>query len=305
VDKAPVLVIAFNRPGLAAQVFDVLRVAKPDKLFFAVDGPRVGNTEDAELVQAVRSLVSGIGWDCEVRTLFPATNLGCKVAVSQAISWFFEYVEAGIILEDDCVPHLSFFPFSEELLIRFRHDERVMMISGDNFQEGAPQTSHSYYFSRYTHTWGWATWRRAWRLYDHGMKAWPERRNTGWLRDVLGDAGAVRYWGKIFEETWLEKNSAWDYRWIFSAWVNNGLTVLPSVNLVSNIGFGAAATNTQIHDRSIAALEVSEMGFPLSHPDFVVRNARADAFMQRKVFRTPAYWRILAHRLRQSILGRE
>ena len=303
--SVPVLLLAFNRPLTTSKVFEALRVARPTKLFFAVDGPRQGKPGDAALVQAVQALITEVDWPCQLETLFRSENRGCKTAVSEAISWFFDNVEEGIVLEDDCIPHPSFFPFVEELLCRFRDDERVMMISGDNFQRGAPRSEHSYYFSRYAHVWGWATWRRAWRQYDHRMTCWPEMKRGNWLLDVLGDRNAADYWGKIFEDTYSDRNTSWAYRWIFSTWAQSGLTILPNENLVSNIGFGEFATNTHHHDDSIEALKVFEMAFPLKHPPFVIRDARADGFTQSTLFRTTPRWRILASRIRHAALGRK
>lgn len=300
----PVLVLAFNRPGLTSKVFDALRLAKTPKLFFAVDGPRPGKIEDAAQVSAVQALIADVDWPCEIETLFRSVNLGCKTAVSEAISWFFDKVEEGIVLEDDCIPHESFFPFVEELLCRFRDDERVMMISGDNFQRGEPRADYSYYFSRYAHVWGWATWRRAWQRYDHGMTAWPEIKREGWLLDVLDDATASDYWGNIFEETYAERNKSWAYRWMFSTWTQSGLTVLPNVNLVSNIGFGEFATNTLQHNDSISALAVAEMIFPLKHPAFIIRDAKADALTQRTIFYIPPRWRRIASKIYRSVFPR-
>ncbi len=285
--------LAFNRPDTTAKVLQSLRVVHPDRVFFAVDGPRGGVEGERERVLEVQRLAESIDWDCEVRTLFRNGNLGCKVAVSQAISWFFDSVEAGIVLEDDCIAHPSFFPFAAELLQRFREDARVCMISGDNFQFGRHHTPYSYYFSRYTHIWGWATWRRAWRLYDHAMALWPELRDRGWLQDVLEDSGAASYWSRIFETTWADRNASWAYRWIFCAWANGALTVLPSGNLVSNIGFGGAATHTLNRRNKFASLPLEAMSFPLRHPPDVIRDASADSFTQRHMFTIP-WWRRLA-----------
>ncbi|HWQ37914.1 MAG TPA: glycosyltransferase family 2 protein, partial [Burkholderiales bacterium] len=245
---------------------------------------------------AVRRLVEKIDWPCRVDTLFREANLGCKKAVSEAITWFFDQVQAGVILEDDCVPHPSFFPFAAELLDRYRDDERICMISGDNFLFGQRRTPYSYYFSRYTHIWGWASWRRAWALYDHGMTLWPELREGGWLMDILGEAAAARYWSAIFDATHADLNSSWAYRWTFAAWASSSLTVIPAVNLVSNIGFGEAATHTVNRSNRFAALPVSEMVFPLSHPPYVIRNDRADRFTQKRMF-TTAWWRRAAGRI--------
>jgi hypothetical protein len=286
----PVLILAFNRPDTARRVLESVRCARPSLVFLAVDGPRLNKSGEADRVAKVRALAELVDWGGEVRTLFRKENLGCKLAVSQAISWFFSEVEAGIILEDDCIAHPTFFPFAAELLERYRDDQRIAMISGDNFQHGRRRTDYSYYFSRYTHIWGWATWRRAWQLYDHRMSAWPELRDGGWLADMLGDGRAVDYWRRIFEETHSERNSSWAYRWTFAAWSQSGLTILPNGNLVSNIGFGEAATHTVGHDKSLSSLGLSEMAFPLKHPPYVIRDAGADAFTQSRVFSAPTLW---------------
>lgn len=293
----PVLLLAFNRPDTTRRVIESLRSVAPGLVYFAVDGPRTGKREENEQVAAVRGLTDVIDWDCDVRTLFREKNLGCKIAVSEAISWFFDNVEAGIILEDDCVAHPSFFPYSAELLERYRDDERIFMISGDNFQFGRKRFEHSYYFSRYTHIWGWATWRRAWRLYDHRMSRWPELRDRGWLLDILEDRVAADYWRRIFDDTFGERNSSWAYRWTYSAWVNDALTILPCVNLVSNIGFGDVATHTRDRKNRLAALPVEEMRLPLRHPDRVIREARADTITQRTVFASPPLWKRIAKKI--------
>jgi len=293
----PVLIVAFNRPGTTTRVLEALRLIKPARVFFAVDGPRADRQGEKEQVAAVRRLADTIDWDCDVRTLFREKNLGCKTAVSEAITWFFDNVEAGIILEDDCVAHPSFFPFAAELLGHYRDDERVLMISGDNFQPGRQRSEYSYYFSRYTHIWGWAAWRRAWLLYDHRMSRWPELRAQGWLLDILKDRVAADYWTQIFDDTFAERNSSWAYRWTYSAWVNDALTILPSVNLVSNIGFGDVATHTRDRKNKLAALPVEEMRLPLRHPERVIRETRADAITQRTVFASPPWWKRIAKKI--------
>jgi hypothetical protein len=280
----PVLILAFNRPDTTRAVIECLRAIRPAHVYLAVDGPRTDRPGEAAQVGAVQALAQAIDWPCRVETLFRRVNRGCKLAVSEALSWFFERVDAGIVLEDDCLAHPSFFPFAAELLERFHDDERVMMISGDNFQFGQRRTPYSYYFSRHTHIWGWASWRRAWKRYDHRMQLWPQLRDGGWLSDVLGDRAAVNYWTRIFEQTYREENSSWAYRWTFAAWVNHALTVLPSVNLVSNIGFGDDATHTTRRNNPLAALPAVAMSFPLAHPPFVIRDAEADRHTEALAF---------------------
>lgn len=300
----PVLVIAFNRPNMTARVIAALRAVRPRTLCLAVDGPRSDRPSERGQVLEVQRLADTVDWDCDVRTLFRTENLGCKIAVSEAISWFFDQFEAGIVLEDDCVAHPSFFPYAAELLERYRNDERICMVSGDNFQFGRQRTGYSYYFSMHTHIWGWASWRRAWRLYDHGMSLWPELRDGGWLEDLLGERAAAAYWTRKFDDTHAERNSSWAYRWTFAAWAHSRLTVLPNVNLVTNIGFGDAATHTLSRWNRLAALPVDEMVFPLKHPPFTIRDAHADRFTQRRVFGYGAWPRRLAGALWRRLQGR-
>lgn len=301
----PVLVLAFNRPDVTEKVFAAIHRVRPERLFFAVDGARVGRDDEAAQVRAVRELKNTVDWPCEVRTLFRDANLGCKIAVSEAISWFFDAVESGIVLEDDCVADPSFFEFAAQLLDRYRDDKRVWMISGDNFQLGRERTQYSYYASRFTHIWGWASWRRSWRLYDHAMSRWPELRDAGWLERYLGDRVAAHYWTRIFDATHEERNASWAYRWTWSAWVNDALTLIPAVNLVSNIGFGGRATHTLRRKNPFAALPAEAMPFPLKHPPSLERNAAADAFTQSTMFRNPPLWRRLAARSLRMLRGIE
>jgi hypothetical protein len=243
------------------------------------DGPRADHPDDAEKCAAARAVVERVDWDCEVLTNFSDTNMGCRRRVSSGLDWVFGRGKEAIILEDDCLPHATFFRFCEELLDRFRDDERVMAISGDSFQFGESRSEHSYYYSRYPHCWGWASWRRAWRHYDEEMELWPLIRDGDWLRDILGDRRAVKYWTRILDRSYVGHFDTWDYGWTLACWVQSGLTILPTVNLVSNIGFGAQATHTKVKGR-LAEVPTYPMVFPLRHPPLVIRDAQADRFTQ-------------------------
>ncbi len=283
--QSPLLFLVFNRPETTERVFATIRQARPTRLYIAGDGPRPDKEGEAELVRRVREIVTAVDWDCEVRTLFRDHNLGCKMAVSGAISWFFEQEEEGIILEDDCVPHHSFFPFCSELLQKYRHDTRVMAISGDNFQDGNQRTAHSYYFSRYFHCWGWASWRRAWSLYDGDMSSWPAFKSSDLLNDLANNEESfVNYWTNLFDSFKDGKIDTWDYPFLYACWVNSGLTILSNVNLVTNIGFDEVATHTKDKNCVLSSLPVQEIAFPLSHPPFMIRDALADAYTERNVF---------------------
>jgi hypothetical protein len=229
-------------------------------------------------------IVEHIDWDCEVFRNYAASNLGCRSRVASGITWVFEHVEHAIILEEDCIPHPSFFAYCQDLLSYYRHDERIMHIGGDNFQWGRQRGPYSYYFSRYNHVWGWATWRRAWQYYDMDMKHWPRLRDTQWLLDILGDAAAAQYWRDIFDRTSAHTIDTWDYQWIFACWAQHGLAIVPNTNLISNIGFGSGATHTMARASRLTSLPTSKMTFPLSHPPCVVRDLRADQFTFGHVF---------------------
>ncbi len=283
--KTAVLFLIFNRPYTTKQVFKAIREAKPHRLYVAADGPRADKSGEHEKCEQVRQIATQVDWDCEVKTLFRDKNLGCRVGVSSAIDWFFDNEEEGIILEDDCLPSQSFFWFCEELLERYRVDMRIMVVSGDNFQKGLARNEFSYYFSRFNHCWGWASWRRAWSYYEKDMQSWPYIRDNDYMQDILSDKKAVKYWSKIFETAYRNKIDSWAYRWTFSCWIQNGLTVLPNVNLVSNIGFDGDATHTKTVSK-IAMILALEITFPLKHPPTMIRDYVADRRTDLNVVRT-------------------
>ena len=279
--RTAVLFLVFNRPDTTKQVFEAIRQAKPPKLYVAADGQREDKPGEGEKCEQVRRIATQVEWDCEVKTLFREKNLGCRVGVSSAIDWFFENVEEGIILEDDCLPSLSFFWFCEELLERYRGDMRIMAVSGDNFQKAPARNEFSYYFSRFNHCWGWASWRRAWLHYEKDMQSWPYIRDNDYMQDILSDKTAVKYWGEIFEIAYRNKIDSWAYRWTFSCWMQNGLTVLPNVNLVSNIGFSGDATHTTGEDCAYTKMPVFNLSFPLKHQKLMIRDDWADHYTQK------------------------
>jgi hypothetical protein len=280
-----ILLLIFNRPEHTRLVLDAIRKVKPKKLYISSDGPKTNNSDSAELVNKVRNMAEAVDWDCEVKTNYHKQNLGCRVAVSTGIDWFFEHEEEGIILEDDCLPDQSFFRFCTELLSYYRDDKRIMCISGDNFQQGRSVTCHSYYFSKYNHCWGWATWRRAWAHYDKDMTLWAEFKNNYGLQAWSdGSSTFIQYWERIFDKVAAGKIDSWAYRWTFSCWLNHGLTCLPNRNLVENIGFENNATHTNAVTDWQKKHLVSELQFPLSHPDIISRNYTADKFTDHTVF---------------------
>lgn len=242
--NTPILFLIFNRPETTAKNFENIRKQQPKFLFIAADGPRQNKPNDIELCAATRNVVSNIDWDCEVKTLFRDNNLGCGVAPAEAITWFFDNVEQGIILEDDIDTDPSFFTFCEEMLNYYKNDDKVMHISGSYFFTGWPTepTNASYYFTRQIHGWGWATWKRAWQYYDYDMKAWPTANSVEQLKSYYGDN--YLFWERLFSGTHHKGNDIWDYQWMFTVYNRNGLSINPTANLTKNIGFCADATHT-------------------------------------------------------------
>jgi hypothetical protein len=282
----PILFLIFNRPDTTAKVFEAIRQARPPRLYIAADGPRPNRDAEAARCDEARRIAIQVDWPCEVKTLFRDRNLGCRLGPSSAIGWFFEHEEEGIVLEDDCLPSQSFFPYCAELLARYRHDERIMCVSGDNFQSGRAVTPFSYYFSRYSDTWGWASWRRAWELYDGEMTLWPAFRDGGGLKAwSAGDESFEKYWLAIFESISIGAlRSAWDYQFLFTCWAHHGLTCIPEKNLVSNIGFSADATHTFDPASCEANLPGLDLSFPLRHPPFITRSVEADLYEHKTLF---------------------
>jgi hypothetical protein len=286
----PVAFIIFNRPDTTERVFAEIARARPPKLLVVGDGPRANRPGEAEKVAACRAIIDRVDWPCEVLTNYSEANLGCKVRVSSGLDWVFEQVPEAIILEDDCLPHPTFFRFCQELLERYRDDERIGMISGNNFQFGQSVTQDSYYFSKYTHIWGWATWRRAWSGYDVQANIWPKFQRAGWLKQVSANAGEEAHWREAFQSVYDSRMDTWDYQWTLRCFAQGQISVMPNVNLISNIGFGENATHT-FGDSIYANMPISEVVFPLIHPEIFRPNANADAYTANSNFKSTYFQR--------------
>ena len=282
--RTPVVFIIFNRPETTEKVFEKIRQAQPPLLLVIADGPREDQPNDIQTCKATRAIIERVDWDCKVLKNYSEINLGCGRRPATGLDWVFETVEEAIILEDDCVPHPTFFRFCEELLERYRHDQRIMSISGQNVQFGRKRTEYSYYFSRYNHGWGWATWRRAWQYFDFDMKLWPEVRDSNFLKDILADPDAVKSWNRIFQLTYDKYQNCWDFQFTFACWIQNALSIISPVNLISNVGHGSGATHTTDEKSIFSNIPVEAISFPLKHPAFMIRNSQADQFTENSLF---------------------
>jgi hypothetical protein len=284
--KSAVLFLVFNRPETTQQVFEAIRAVKPARLYVAADGPRKNRQGEADRCAEVRRIATDVDWPCVLSTLFRDENLGCKVGVSSGIDWFFDNEEEGIILEDDVLPVPSFFSYCDELLERYRFDDRVGMISGCNLISSRYTPNESYLFSRINHIWGWASWRRVWQNYDVAMKSWPEWRDQNGLADFSeGDIYFESYWRDKFELTHSGQVDTWDYQWTYTCWRLGALTALPIYNQTRNLGFGADATHTVTEVPSYVVASVPQpLEFPLDHPSEVYRDKNADVLIDTEVF---------------------
>ena len=277
--STPVALIIFRRPDLTEQAIRAIAEVRPRTLLVIADGPRPNHPEDIEACAETLAVIDRIDWDCEVQINRADRNLGCGWRPATGISWVFEQVAEAIILEDDCIPHPSFFRFCEEMLTRYRDDERVMNIGGSNYENGSLPPPHAYVFSRLPGCVGsWATWRRAWKHFDQRLALWPLLRNGPLLKSVVVHDEIVDFYRKVFDEIHAAEGnvSYWDYQWTFACWANRGLAIVPRVNLVSNIGFGNGATHSSQANHPSLNLRAVEMPFPLDHPPFVLEDFAID-----------------------------
>jgi hypothetical protein len=283
--NTPILIVAWRRPGALEQVIQAIRLVKPTSLFIACDGPRGSNPDDFEKVVHTRQVIDEqIDWECDIQKRYMDINQGCRLGVSSAISWFFEHVQEGIILEDDCVPHPDFFRFCGTLLDRYRDNRKVWCITGDNFQYGRRRGHGSYYFSKYNHIWGWATWRDRWLSYDLDLKFWPSWRDSSHFANMFRHQQERDYWRRIFNDTYLGKIDTWDYQWTACTWRSGGLTATPQVNLVTNIGHGSEGTHTGGDTDARFRIPTGELSRKMRHPWRVRQHKRADLYVHETVF---------------------
>lgn len=277
--STPILFVVFNRPDKTRQVFEQIRAIKPKYLYVSADGPRQNKEDEISKCDEVRSIVRNIDWDCDVKFLFRDNNVGCSHALVSSIDWLFQNEEYGIILEDDCLPDLTFFPYCSELLLKYKENNEIMMISGSNL--GFTSGDSSYFFSKYGQIWGWATWKKSWKKFERQIKINDKDLNFNSLREK-------RYWNNNFSKI------IWDVQWaVYSIWKNKGIAILPNVNLISNIGFGSDATNYTDENSINAKIKTNPINFPLNHPHKVQIDIDLDKRIFNKSYYVPLYKRMI------------
>tara|TARA_B100000524_G_scaffold316971_1_gene195780 strand:- start:20 stop:946 length:927 start_codon:yes stop_codon:yes gene_type:complete len=292
-----VLFLVFNRLETTKKVFKAIRKAQPPRIYVAADGPRENKAGELQKVRETRDyIIQNIDWECRVFTLFRENNLGCKVAVSSAIEWFFDHENQGIILEDDCLPSLSFFWFCEELLEKYKDDYRIGHISGNNFQNGIKRGGYDYYYSIYNHIWGWASWSSRWKNYDVNLENFD---NSDFIEAMFQDKKTIKYWKDIYIKMKDKLIDTWDYQWTFSIWKQKQLSIIPNINLVKNIGFGVDATHTT-QETEFSNIENHEI-YLKDHPDYIEQNKFADDLTSKIMFNKKSFYKRLLNKIRVYI----
>ena len=299
--KRAVAMIVFNRPDTTRRVFEKVRQVKPTKLFIIADGPRENNKDDLVKCAEVREIFNNIDWDCKLFTNYSERNLGCGKRPATGISWVFENVDEAIFLEDDCVPDISFFRFCDEMLERYRYDSRIMLISGTNQLIEWHRGEYSYHFSNFGGIWGWASWARAWKYFDIEISLWENPI----IKEVLKfKLDKIQYYSRsqIYDELlYNSKNTtAWDYQWGFARLIQSGLAIVPSKNLITNIGHSSDATHTHNKNSPVANLPTKSLEFPLNHPPYVIADKEYDTLMYQKI--TAPYWRIYLSMFKNKLM---
>ncbi len=280
--ETPILLVTFNRPDLTRCIINELSILRPKLLYFVSDGARPGNDQDRVSVNETRELLNLVNWPCTIHKLFRVQNLGCKQSVSQAITWFFSKVEFGIILEDDCLPSLSFFYYCQELLHKFRNNAHIGLITGQSHYSNFVKFNSDYSYSKYATIWGWASWSRVWRNYDVEMTDWPINKISV-LQQVGGNQNR-KYWEKIFSQVFSGRIDTWDYQLVYLLLKNRQLTVTPRVNLISNLGFDSRATHTKDSNSHFSNFNREDLQFPLIH-NKNYKEKYIDEYLEKNVFR--------------------
>lgn len=281
----PIALIVFNRPDLTAELLTVLRKLQPTQLFIIADGPRKSRPDDIENCKAVRQILRTIDWECEIFENFAQKNLGSRNRPISGLTWVFQNVNEAIILEDDCIPDLSFFSYCAELLDYYRNSSQVGIISGTNPSRVSKAGPQSYSFSTYPLIWGWATWKRTWDLYESNIsESWSNYKHTGWQELLPFSTPVRRHWLFHFDLVSRGKFDAWDYQLTFAMLKNKLVAAIPRENLISNKGFGSNATHTINIDDPLSNLPIRPLHRPLIHPEKIVKDLALDALLENQLF---------------------
>ena len=276
--KIAVLLLVYNRPKETSRILKLLDNYKFKKIYISSDGPKKNNDLNENFYENKKILKSLDKKKYSIN--FLQKNHGCKIGVSKGIHWFFKNENKGIILEDDCIPNKSFFKFCESMLSKYKNSN-VMVVSGNNFLKNKIKINHSYYFSKYNHCWGWATWKRSWLKYDGNMKKWEVFKSSKKWKKLITNKTERKYWEKIFNLCKFNKIDSWAYPWLLTIWINNGCTIIPKYNLVKNIG--EIGTNNSFYKKN--DYKTKQLNFNLKHPNKIEINLKADSYVMENFFK--------------------
>lgn len=277
-----VAILIYRRPALVRELLVCLREARPKRLWILADGPKKdqGAGEEGLCRSAREEAEKGITWGCEVKKVYATENLGLKRGVETGLDAVFAEEQEAMILEEDCHPSPDFFPFCAEMLARYREEPKVAAISGNCFLPQDMAVASDYFFSRYLHIWGWATWARTWNSYDRNRWQWPQKGFGAYFPDA--DTVEKQYWNRIYERVRTGEIQTWDYPWVAHLWSQGWVSITPSQNLVANRGFGPEATNTKDMGVSVGIERQEKMRPPYRGP---VGGIRANPIVEQAVFR--------------------
>ncbi|MCW0483179.1 glycosyltransferase family 2 protein [Gaoshiqia sediminis] len=289
----PILIIVFNRPDFALKLFEALAKLKPEKLYVISDGPR--NEREAIDVEKSRLIFNNVDWNCQIKYDYSSVNIGLRQRITSGIDWVFQSEETLIILEDDCIPQPDFFKFCSSMLDRYADDNRIMAINGCNLNPRLSKTfPNSYFFSKYANSWGWATWKRAWDLFDRDLSGFDDKDTfKNFTYNFPYRTRSSLYWHYKMGVVKESKINSWAYRWMFSLWIQNGLAVVPKFNLIQNIGDDERSTNTKgnLHFLKIESSPIIED--ELSHPNFIHANLTYDKWLEDSIYSKSLKYRLL------------
>ena len=281
--NTPIVLICFNRPLETEKVFSKIKSIKPKKLFLIMDGPKKNCSNDAINCIQVRNIITKIAWNCKVYKNFSKKNLGLKKRIVTGLNWVFNRTNSAIILEDDCLPSNDFFNYCEKLLIYYKKNNLVKFITGNNFQKSKLNIKADYYFSKYSHIWGWATWKNTWKLYCDNNKIWDKYLDSKDFRKICPNYLERRYWKSMFNEVKNGHLKSWSIYLLFSIWRSGGLTATPNINLVKNLGFNKRGTNTKTGKIEYNK-KIQNIGKDLKHPKEIFHNFSADNYVFENIY---------------------
>ncbi len=293
--KIPVTIIIFNRPENTKRLFESLNIYKPETLFVISDGPRKNYENDRERVIQTRKIFEKIDWKCEVFFNNSESNLGCRKRIITGLNWVFGQVEKTIILEDDCIPTEEFFIFMELMLNKYQTNKDISSVCGTNFLPDWSETKDSYLYSKYCHVWGWGTWKDRWEKIDFNLDKLHKIKKTKLLKSYLGSFRAYLYWHWILNNVKKKKIDSWAYIWNFTNFINNSLSIIPTINLLSNIGIGKDSSNTRSLPYKYIKAEESrkKLKFPLKYPSNLLSDSKHDLKVEDTIFSKSIYNRLL------------